>query len=433
MAGCSGLSRPRPFTADSLLASLQQLDVTTGYCVALSGGADSVALLIAMAELRHRLRKPLRALHVHHGLQQEADDWAAFCRDLCDRLKIPLQVIEIDIERERRESLEMAARRQRYAALAQSLRADEVLLTAHHLDDQAETFLLHLLRGAGVDGLAAMPTVRVFSRGLLCRPLLAWGREQLVAYLRERAIDWIEDPSNDDISFDRNYIRQTIMPMIASRWPAAAKTISRAAGLQAEQRQLNESLASNALASCYTFNTGSLQLDSLQSLDAMKKRLVLRSWLKLGQPKLTLSQAQLAALDARLASSRTFSYQLAGVQLLSFSGALYKRQTDANNPVLACFWQLDCRLHVAALGVVIEPSQILRHFPGLGPGDTLRITNRRGGETIYDPGVGHRPLKKMLQYWRVPPWRRARLPLIWCAEQLICVPGYWVASELDRD
>ncbi len=386
-----------------------------------------------MAELRYQLQKPLRAVHVHHGLQQEADDWAAFCRDICHQLKIPLQVIEIDIERECRESLEMAARRQRYAALAQSLLADEVLLTAHHLDDQAETFLLHLLRGAGVDGLAAMPTVRVFSRGLLCRPLLAWSREQLVAYLRERGIDWIEDPSNDDVSFDRNFIRQTIIPMIASRWPAAAKSISRAAGLQAEQRQLNESLASNALASCYAFNTGSLQLDSLRSLDAIRKRLVLRSWLKLGQPQLTLSQAHLEALDARLASSTNFSYQLAGVQLQSFSGALFKRQTDANNPVLAYFWQLDCRLHIEVLGVVIEPSQILRHFPGLGPGDTLRITNRRGGETIYDPGVGHRPLKKMLQYWRVPPWRRAQLPLIWYAEQLICVPGYWVTRELDRD
>ncbi len=386
-----------------------------------------------MAELRHQLQKPLRAVHVHHGLQQEADDWAMFCSDLCHRLKVPLQVIELDIQQAQRESLEMAARRQRYAALATLLQSDEVLLTAHHLDDQAETFLLHLFRGAGVNGLAAMPTVRPFSRGLLCRPLLGWGRNQLVAFLRERGIDWIEDPSNDDISFDRNFIRQTIMPIIASRWPAAATTISRSAGLLAEQRALNETLTGNALASGYAFNTGSLEIDRLQAMDVERKRLVLRHWLEMGQPRLSLSLARLEVLDTHLSSCRNVSYQVAGVQLQSFSGHLYKhRANGGSESVLTCVWRLDRCLQLNALGVVIEPSQILRHFPWLGPGDTLRVTSRRGGERIFDPRVGHRSLKKMLQHWRVPPWRRSLLPLIWYGEQLICVQGYWVARELDR-
>lgn len=426
------LSATQLFTPDSLVSGLQRLEVSTGYCVALSGGADSVALLVAMAELRQRLQKPLRAVHVHHGLQAQGDEWAAFCKDLCGQLEVPLSVIALDIRRQRRESLEMAARRQRYAALAEVLLPDEVLLTAHHLDDQAETFLLHLFRGAGVNGLAAMPVARTFSRGLLCRPLLGWRRERLVAFLRGRGIDWVEDPSNDDVSFDRNFIRQNIMPMIASRWPAVATAIGRSARLQADQRTLNAAVARDALDSGYAFNTGAVRVDKILAMDLPRRHLLLRYWLEIGRPRLMLSLARLEALERRLSSSNHFDYKVAGVQLQVFAGHLYKRMPSVTEPAVACRWQLDRRLQIEALGVVLEPSQILRYFPQLVPGDTLDVTSRQGGETIYIPDVGHRPLKKLLQQWRVPKWRRSCLPLILYGEQVICVPGYWLACELNQ-
>jgi len=212
------------------LAALFPAFPNIAVCVAFSGGVDSTALLAALARgARSRLR--LRALHVHHGLHPDAGVWRAHCRRVAKQLGVPLKVIAIDVARKRGASLEAQARDARYAAMAAELSAGEILLTAHHADDQLETVFLQLLRGAGLPGIAAMPQVTRFAAGVLARPLLTRTRGELAAWVRAHAFTWIEDSSNSDERLDRNYLRAKCCRRsgraglrVQARWRAAHAT-----------------------------------------------------------------------------------------------------------------------------------------------------------------------------------------------------------------
>ena len=251
-------------------------------CVAFSGGPDSSALLAALAQLRHRPRA-LRAVHVDHGLHPDSAVWAARALEIAHSLGVPCAVRRIRIERRRGESPEAAARAARYGELGAALAEGEVLLTAHHEDDQLETVLLQLLRGAGVAGLAAMPEVMRFARGWLVRPLLTRSRAQLLAWVRGSGLECLEDPSNVDERFDRNFLRQRVLPVIAKRWPAAAATVHRSARHAAEAQRLLDELAQ---ADLRTARHGeALAASALRALAIDRRRNALRFWISArGQP-----------------------------------------------------------------------------------------------------------------------------------------------------
>jgi tRNA(Ile)-lysidine synthase len=231
------------------LAALLPAYPNVSLCIALSGGVDSVALLAAAAALTPRSAvgrpgKPstaeragaakaagpsLRAIHVHHGLHPNADRWARHCGKLAKQLGVRLETVRVKVRPAAGDSLEAAAREARYAALAARLKPGEVLLTAHHQDDQLETVFLQLLRGAGIAGLAAMPEVAPFAQGQLIRPLLTLSRAQLEAWARDETLEWIEDDTNANERFDRNFLRRSVLPLIRSRWPGAAGAVSRTA------------------------------------------------------------------------------------------------------------------------------------------------------------------------------------------------------------
>jgi tRNA(Ile)-lysidine synthase len=199
--------------------------------VAWSGGLDSTVLLHLLAQARRQqpAQLALRAVHVDHGLQPAAADFRRFCRSTARKWRVPLAVIKADVRLAGGESVEAAARTARYAALAGALLPGELLLTAQHADDQLETLLLALMRGAGPAGLAAMPSAVAFGPTLLLRPLLAQERGQLGAYATRHALPWQDDPSNDQLRFDRNYLRARVLPLLRERWPAVARTASRSA------------------------------------------------------------------------------------------------------------------------------------------------------------------------------------------------------------
>ncbi|MGH8295053.1 MAG: tRNA lysidine(34) synthetase TilS, partial [Steroidobacteraceae bacterium] len=198
----------------------------TAVCAALSGGLDSTALLAALAEVRcEGLR--LRAVHVDHGLHPNAKRWSAHCRKLARQLRVPLKVLSVTVARERGASLEEAARVARYRCLAQQLHAGEALLTAHTRDDQLETVLLQLFRGCGLPGLAAMPAVAPLGRGTIARPLLACARAELEIWVHARELAWIEDDTNLDERFDRNYLRRRVLPAVRERWPGVGTAVAR--------------------------------------------------------------------------------------------------------------------------------------------------------------------------------------------------------------
>ena len=222
-------ARRQGFSTERLLESLARLPRPRRYRVGFSGGADSTALLQALFELQDRLEAPLRAVHFDHGLQQGSKDWQARCRTFCEERDIPFHGERLDVRSGNRRSIEEEARNCRYRAVAELLGEEEMYLTAHHAEDQAETLFLNLMRGSGIEGLAGIPVLRNLEHGWVARPMLETRREELEAFLRARDIGWLNDPSNDDTSFDRNYLRRELFPVLEKRWPGMVQRLSRTA------------------------------------------------------------------------------------------------------------------------------------------------------------------------------------------------------------
>jgi tRNA(Ile)-lysidine synthase len=394
---------------------------------------DSVALLSALAELAPPMRFSLRAVHVNHGISPNAGRWAGFCAELCARLRVPLQVEAVDIAPHRVLGLEAAARKARYQVFAR-VDADFVVL-AQHRDDQAETLLLRLLRGAGLRGLSAMSPLRSMSgaRARLLRPLLDVPRAEIEAYARRRGLEWIEDESNSDSVRHRNFLRHEVFPMLQRQFPAAHASIARAAANLAEARELLDAMARSDLESCGDGDT--LDLPALQSLGEARAKNALRYWCDV-RGMAPLSAARTAELLRQLRESRADSQASLAAgewRFLRYRGRLHLRQVAADvSGDLNEVWNGENALPLVALGGV------LKFKPEEGRGlsvDRLRsgrvtVRLRRGGERLrLDRRRPRRTLKNLFQERGVPPWRRDRLPLVYCDENLVSVPGIGDACE----
>ena len=264
-----------------LLQTLAPWRNAPAWHIAFSGGLDSTVLLHLLANTEHL--PPHKAIHIHHGLQAAADAWPSHCQSICDRLGVPLHVMHVQVQPGA--SLERAAREARYQAFAEVVGAGEVLLTGQHRDDQAETLLFRLLRGAGVRGLAAIPMHRPLANGHLVRPLLDASRAELEAYAHEHQLTWIEDPSNADPRFSRNYLRHRVFPLLTERWPQAVSSLARTAEHLSEAQGLLDELAQMDLHAADQSSPfpwlplPSLALAPLRELSDARQRNVLRHWL----------------------------------------------------------------------------------------------------------------------------------------------------------
>lgn len=403
----------------------------TGFWVAFSGGLDSSVLLDLLAGARERLSAPLGAVHVHHGLQAEADAWAERCAERAARLDLPLVRLDVDARPPAGASPEAAAREARYRALADWLPQGGALLSAHHRDDQAETLLLQLLRGAGPDGLAGMPAVAPLGQGILLRPLLDVPRAALEARARARGLVWSEDPSNRDPRFDRNRIRHALLPTLEARWPGARAVIARAAGLQAEASRLLAQLAEQDLAMVAGSVPGTLDCDRLRALDADRQRNLLRHWLRRAGLQLP-PQRMLENLRRTVPAARpdaTPRVRWAGGEVRRHRGLLFA-MTPLPAPALAgrrALWHGEI-LNLPELGGTLAweaGSGLDAALVEAG----LRLELRRGGERLQPAGRReHQSLKHLLQAAGIPPWERERLPLLYAGERLVAVPSLWVAE-----
>ncbi|OQA30681.1 MAG: tRNA(Ile)-lysidine synthase [Betaproteobacteria bacterium ADurb.Bin341] len=245
-------------------------ELTGTLCVGFSGGRDSVVLLHALSRLG--LANPLMAMHVHHGLSPRADDWVAHCRRLCAEWNVTFSVVQVQVERGAGLGLEAAARRARYRAFA-ACPAQAVLL-AHHRGDQAETLLFNLLRGSGLTGAASMPVERDLAGVRLLRPLLEVAPQEIEAYARHNQLVWVEDESNDDTAFSRNFLRHQVMPGLEARFPGASRALARAAGHFAEAQGLLDDLAEMDWQICAA--AGGLRLAAARRLSAARLNNLLR-------------------------------------------------------------------------------------------------------------------------------------------------------------
>ena len=398
-----------------------------GVVVGLSGGLDSTVLAHALSRLSHL--GELRALHIHHGLHRDADAWADACRRACEALGIPLEVVRVRVT-QRGEGLEAAARQARIDAFHAHLHAGEVLALAHHRDDQAETFLLRALRASGPEGLAAMRTLRPFGHALLWRPLLDVSRDQLRAYADAHRLTWIDDPSNDSLEHDRNFLRHRVLPLLRERWPHVDASFARAAMLSAEASDLLGVEDAAALDRARTDDPAILSTTALRALDATRRARVLRRWiLERGAPPLPAEGiAQVEADLANGAPDADFRFAWADVELRRWCDLLrFAPRAPAADTHWSDTW--DGRLPL------VLPDGGTLALEGADAFDApLRVRLRQGGERIVLPSRTHsHALKHALQDAEMPTWDRERLPLLVDAHDHVLAAGDRLLSAAFAD
>lgn len=413
--------------------ALQTLPASiTDYVVAYSGGLDSHVLL----HLLRRYAKPgirLQAIHVHHGLQPAADAWEQHCKTSCAQWQIPYTYCNITIERQAGESVEMVARRLRYTALERYVTDTSCLFTAHHQDDQAETVLLQLCRGAGPRGLSGMPALKRFGLGWHARPLLGFKRESLLAYAKEHQLAWVEDESNADLRFDRNFIRHRILPLLQSRWPGVTETVSRSAGHCARAETLLSDRAEQDCLKGKGHLPQSLSVSALMQLAPIRQMNAIRHWLDIqGVPMpntAKLEQMLTSLLQASADGQPCVTWQGVSVRRYRDDVCLVRDTPSSELAGLVLPWDLTQRLLLPfSLGALVAQT-----LPGEGikvpSAARLTIRFRTPGATCRPQGRDcQKSLKKLFQEWGVATWLRDTIPLLYCNDSLAAVIPYCICE-----
>jgi tRNA(Ile)-lysidine synthase len=416
---------PSALSSEYLLEKLKRLPIPRMYWIGFSGGADSTALLQALYECRETLAAPIHALHFHHGLQAEAGDWQSHCKQFCEQRGIPFHSEQLNVSGGNGDSLEQAARNARYRAVARIIGPDELYLTAHHAEDQAETLFLNLMRGSGIEGLAGIPEIRNLEPGWVARPLLDIRRNELVAFLEERKIGWLEDPSNQDKRFDRNYLRLELFPLLERRWPGISQRLERTAR--------NARATSSALSIFIETQSGDLLQDRLKmpvhkllELSHEMQPLILRQWLRRHEVPM-LPESRLREFLAQLASA-----QLDNMAEVQWEGWMIKHYRQdlwlhRRNPDLACpqlEWTSGAELDVGPDAGTLNLEGVATEIP---PGWT--VGPRTAGARIRT--IEHGPSQKLKHFFQsssIPPWVRKGIPVLYWDGEPVAL-GDWILGH----
>lgn len=415
----------------SLSHLASQLPADAALVVAFSGGLDSTVLLHQLVRWRQmHPQTRLRALHVHHGLSPNADYWAAHCVAICEQWQLGCEVLRVQIDA-REQGIEGAARAARYQALTAAMQPDEWLLTAQHLDDQCETLLLALKRGSGPAGLAAMP-VRLERQGrVLLRPLLNQTRQQLETYAQQHQLRWTEDESNQDTRYDRNFLRQRLLPELQARWPHFAEACARSAALCGEQERLLDELLAEQLAGL-TQPDGSLHFPPLLQMSDVRASALLRRWIaQQGAPM--VSRAALMRLRQEVMLSRDDAQpclQFGNAEVRRYRDRLYwlARYTSLRDRQLCWNDRREPLLLPQQLGTLVADHA---HSQLRQPEADEQVSVRFHAQGYFHlvGRAGGREMKKLWQELAIPPWQRERIPLIYYNQTLVCAPGLFVTRQ----
>ena len=399
--------------------------------VGLSGGMDSILLLKLLSEQVDT--KLLQAVHINHGLSDNADQWQQFAEDYCQQLGVDFYAEKVQLVVSG-EGVEAAARDARYAVFESRLKQDGLLFLAHHADDQVETVVYRLLRGSGSKGLAGMPESRALGLGQLIRPLLAYSKESIHREAISRGLKWIEDESNLDDRFDRNYIRNQVIPVIAKRWSQYPQAIMHSAGLSDQANLLTKELALEDLARLDELKQRagwSISMDGLSDLSVLRQKNLLRYWSEIkGLP------APSSKIINEILSSVVAARQDASPEVIwqtqywaRFQNRLYllryqNKTTQQDQPI---HWDMQNSL-------VLTDDSRLEAWRAKGRGlavgaESVEIRYRQGGERCKPQGRGRSSsLKKLLLEYQLPPWLRDRVPLFYVRDQLVAVGDLWVCE-----
>jgi tRNA(Ile)-lysidine synthase len=416
-----------------VLSALHIFEASNIY-VAYSGGVDSHVLLHCLAKFREQYpHLKLAAIHVHHNLSANAAAWVKHCKNNCALLAIPFIIKYVDASiKIKGHSVEEVARNLRYQVFAETLSENACLLTAHHADDQAETLLLQLFRGAGPKGLAAMPTIIDFAKGKLVRPLLHYTRQDLLGYAKQEQLKWIEDESNVNTNYDRNYVRHNVLPVIQNRWPNVLQTLTRVARHCADADKLLTILAMQDLEQVRGGKSESdaartLSINKLSCYSTPEQCNIIRYWLK------SLGLSTPANVKMQQLLSEVLACRVDAMPVVTWSGVEVRRYQDelyAMRPLQPfddkqiISWDISADSLILPGNLGILTAEIIGKLPMIAEKVTVRF--RSGGEKCQLLGRkgGRQALKKLLQGWRVPPWQRNRIPLIYFGEKLVAVVGF---------
>ena len=423
------------FSAASLYAVLESSvpEGASGFVVGLSGGADSAALLGTMAALREGFHTlPLRAIHIDHGLQAAAAEFREACTILCRRLGVPLELIRVDVPSQAGVSIEAAARDARYAALAAQIRARECLLTAHHRKDQAETLLLQALRGAGVKGMSAMPICRVLGVGWHVRPVLDVPHSELLEFGERLENSQSIDPMNEDLRFDRTYLRKAIWPPLEKRWPGAEIALSRTARHMAEAQELLDMAAAKDVARLR--DGDALSVPGLRVLPQPQRMNAVRYWLSEAGVEAPSTARLIEALRQMFGADADHQPAIVwgNKALRRYRQRLFL--TEADPPRLA-----EARPWATALGSMIALGENLGNLTWCGQiggiaadavPPVVIVRRREGGETLKPARSARtQTVQHLCQSQGVLPWMRDALPLVFAGDELIAVADLWVDAR----
>ena len=432
----SGRLKSNSLLVDIKKILLSYIRPTSHLTIALSGGIDSVVLLHILAMLSKQMEFTLSAVHVNHGISRNAAIWSRFCCNLCYIYGISIDVTYLNIKKESGVSLEAHARDERYRIFAQ-VQADYVIL-AQHLDDQAETLLIQLLRGAGIKGLRAMPVIRKLTssdaKPQILRPLLEITRSRIEAYARKNKLNWINDESNDAIQFHRNFLRHQILPLLKERYPNYPSVLLRTSRHMAEASLLLDELAELDKGKCLV--SGKIEIDNLRKLSFPRAKNLLRYTLL--QEGATLpSTIKLEEILKQLMSislDNKFHVTFGSTEVRCYKGAVYvlHRTKTLEEPERYLHWCGEAYLTLPHTNGIVYFTQVKSQ--GIDQqkilDESITIRFRKGGEHFRP--VCKRPrrsLKNLLQEACIPPWERNTLPLLFYGEKLIWVPRIGIDCE----
>lgn len=392
-----------------------------------SGGLDSTVLLDVYAkQAPETFIARTQVVHIHHGLSPNADHWSEQCAEQSKLRNLPFKLIKVNAKAEEGESPEAAARNARYQAFQSLMSDDYYLLTAHHQDDQVETFFLQLFRGAGIKGLMGMPEVKNLEKGQLIRPLLHYSRQQLQDYANDNHLIWIDDESNFDTSFQRNFLRHQVLPLIQRKWPGLTNAVLRTEQLCQKSNVLLNEIAAEDLANSKTENFNQLQIDKLLTLSLERRNNLMRYWISANQfilpSQIKLQQIEKTILHADTDANPIVAWQ--GAEIRRYRNHLYLLEPlEIFDNKITLLWDGKSILNLPnQLGTIDASIYEKLHIPIANSNVQISIRFRQGGETLKIPGrAGHHELKNLFQEWGIPPWLRSRVPLLYHNEELVGV------------
>ncbi|MFW5442741.1 MAG: tRNA lysidine(34) synthetase TilS [Methylococcaceae bacterium] len=418
-------------TPDNIISVLPPQ--TERVIIAYSGGIDSHVLLHLAASISD-IKSKITAIYVHHGLQSDADLWEKHCEAVCLALNVRYKCLKVNAQKVVGQSPEEVARDQRYQAFKKIVANNDVLLLAQHREDQMETVLLQLFRGAGVQGLSGMPLSIAFGHGLMCRPFLDVPKQLINEYADENQLCWVEDPSNKSNDFDRNLLRNQILPQLKKRWPALDKTIARSARHCATSHELSQDIAQKLLNSVCDKADETLSISQLLELEVNKQQLVIRQWFTNQCLRMPSEKMLQRIINEVVAAKQSANPMVQGRDycIRRYRDKLYCLKEFYDDQLLQeKKWPTSLKQLGLGGGQVLAVKDAAEGIlKELWDNSEVSVRFRKGAEKISLPGRrGHHTLKNLFQEKAIPPWERNNIPLIYLNDDLAAVTGLWISAD----